>query len=278
MAQPWTKRQEYWLRQWYPRYPVWVTARLCRRPYNCVRQKARKLGLRSRLRRPWTEADLAELRRRREAGETLSEIAGAMGRAASTVDKQMLRMGCRRYTPVRTDAAWQAGVRRLAPTGICNKCLARELGGQRTTYRHWRRKLGLPSSPGNNQCPRCVERTREAIRRQLERGGFSSLAELKHEALRLKAERMGWPGDLPWRCVQMLEALYAHGPQTRRELADRLGMPWKGVRKSLTANTPEGTYLGHLVNRGLVVRLGRRVVGRGYLYAVALWVERGRVS
>jgi hypothetical protein len=81
----------------------------------------------------------------------------------------------------------------------------------------------------------------------------------------------------------MLNAMWDNGPMTRRELADAIGMPWKGSRKSLVSNDPEGSYLAHLIARGLVVSLGRIKKGKGrghscQVYSLPLWIERGEVK
>jgi hypothetical protein len=67
---------------------------------------------------------------------------------------------------------------------------------------------------------------------------------------------------------------------TRPQIAEAVGMPWKGSRASLRSNDPEGSYLAHLIARGLVVDLGRLVKegGQGrnrHLYSLAIDVEKG---
>jgi DNA-binding IclR family transcriptional regulator len=72
------------------------------------------------------------------------------------------------------------------------------------------------------------------------------------------AKESGWPDDLRPRAVQILNLLASHGmPLTRKQIAEKIGMPWKGSRKSLHSNDKEGSYLANLQARGLVIKLGK---------------------
>jgi hypothetical protein len=142
---------------------------------------------------------------------------------------------------------------------------------------HHRQALGLPS---NATHPRRRARVAERTRRQVAEAGVASLAEVRVLAFRKFAVLSGWPGDLTPRQVLILEALDARGPLTRPEIAEAIGMPWKGSRKSLVGNVPGGSYLAHLIRRGLVTNLGRivRQSGQGrsiHLYTLAIIAERG---
>lgn len=132
----------------------------------------------------------------------------------------------------------------------------------RHTVSEHRRKFGLPSNALSEHRRQLV---RQKTEEQLREAGVETLAELRAKVFRERARAAGWPEDLRPRAVQILNALWDKGPRTRRQLADDLGMPWKGSRKSLVSNDPEGSYLAHLVNRGLVVRLKRAkpVTGQG---------------
>jgi len=148
---------------------------------------------------------------------------------------------------------------------------------ERHTVGNWRKRLGLPA---NTLSVHRRELIREKSAEQLRAAGLTTLAELRAPTFRQRALASGGPADLRPRAVQMLNALWDRGPMTRRELADVLGMPWKGSRKSLVSNDPEGSYLAHLTRRGLVVNLGRVVRGTGSghsacLYALAFDIERG---
>jgi hypothetical protein len=136
--------------------------------------------------------------------------------------------------------------------------------------------LGLPSNRGGE---RYRDRVRQKTREQLRKAGVESLANVRTKAFQDWAESCGWPRNLRPRHVEILNLLWEKGPQTRREIAAAIGMPWKGSRKSLVSNDPEGSYLAHLMRRGLVVCLGRLVKGKGKggsvcVYSLLLTVER----
>jgi hypothetical protein len=189
----------------------------------------------------------------------LVEIARQLGRSDSFVWNIAKRDGWR-SSYYMNDAAKQKLVE-LAALGYCNKCIGRAVNKGRKEIRNWRPKLGLAPYAGNGQggCSNCSDRTRERTKQQLAKAGLKSLAEVRIKRFREYAAASGWPSDLRPRHVQILDALYVHGPHTRRQLCERLGMPWKGSRKSLVSNDPEGSYLAHLQARGLVLRTTKRV-------------------
>lgn len=209
------------------------------------------------------------------------EIARRLGRKPCTLWNAAKRLGvartCERMNPER-----QETLRKLALAGHCNRCIGRAIRMGRKEVRRWRTRLGLPALDTGGSvgsCQSCKERTRETTRRQLERAGLKSLAEVRVRAFRDFARRSGWPQDLRPRAVQILNLLADQGPKTRREIAAALGLPWRGSRLSLKSNDPEGSYLAHLMKRGLLVCLGRQVKGKGRgqstcLYSVSLAAER----
>lgn len=132
------------------------------------------------------------------------------------------------------------------------KCDRHAVGGQRE-------KLGLPAQTLSEHRRKLVSKKTRA---QCVKAGVKNLAEVRRLAFRKYAKRYGWPEDLRPRAVQILQALLINGPMTRIEIAKKIGMPWKGSRKSLVSNDPEGSYLAHLQARGLVVRLGRLKRGK----------------
>lgn len=153
---------------------------------------------------------------------------------------------------------------------------------QPKTSREWisevRRSMGLPC---NALSEYRINKIREKTKEQIEKAGVKSLANIRTLAFREYARRNGWPEDLRPRAVQILNVLYQRGPMTRREIADAIGMPWKGSRKSLVSNDPEGSYLANLAKRGLVIVLhrARKIHGQGKgrslnVYALPLHVER----
>ncbi len=132
----------------------------------------------------------------------------------------------------------------------------------RHTVISWWNRMGL-QPPLHSEHQRAKVRAKTA--EQLKAAGIPTLAQLRLKKWAEHARRLGWPDDLRPRAIQILNALYAIGPMSRQEIAAAIGMPWKGSRKSLVSNDPEGSYLANLMNRGLVVCLGRirRVVGKG---------------
>lgn len=271
----WTADESRLLREQYGRMPLAdLAARLGRTPH-AVKSRAGVLGLQqSRLYTAAEQRVLVRDYRRRPAGE----IAAALGRSVSSVYAQATKLGLAARQHFASDAEIEQALRTLHPQGYSDREIADELGN---TERHRvgviRRRLGWST----NKCSaRFRRQVAEKTRQQLEAAGLESLAEVRTVAFRDYAARNGWPGDLRPRAVQMLNAMYDHGPQTRRQLCDRVGMPWKGSRKSLVSNDPEGSYLAHLQARGLVRRLGRVVKGRGRgsatnLYAVPITIKRG---
>jgi len=209
------------------------------------------------------------------------EIAKLLDRSLTSVYQTARRMGLATATHRFTDADAKRLIE-MAAAGHCNRCIGRELKFERHEIARWRAKLGarpltvkaMPSS-----CTTCIAKVRANTARQCQEAGVESLGQVRALAIRQYAIDNGWPADLRARAVQILNVLRDHGPQTRRQLAERIGVPWKGSRKSLVSNDPEGSYLAHLQARGLVVRLGRIVKGSSVgksvnLYSLVLnWEE-----
>ena len=206
---------------------------------------------------------------------TAAQIAQKIGRSASGVYQLAGRLGLSRKRP-RLGDAFDRKLKDLHGQGLTDTAIAARLGCERHTVGDHRGKLGLPANTHSAwQRRRVAARTRE----QLRRAGLPTLAALRAQAYRDRAAAAGWPDDLRPRAVQILNALWDRGPMTRRELAEAIGMPWKGSRKSLTSNDPEGSYLAHLIKRGLVINLGRlrKASGRGHstcVYSLPLWIDR----
>ena len=211
------------------------------------------------------------------------EIARRLGRKTRTLWNAAKRLGVARAVE-RMNPARQEILRQQALAGNCNCCIGRAIRMGRQQVRRWRRQLGLPAleTGGSvDSCPTCKERTRAATRRQLERAGVASLAEVRVQSFRAFARRSGWPADLRPRSVQILNLLASEGPKTKCEIAAAIGLPWEGraSRRVLKSNDPEGGYLAHLMKRGLVVCLGRKVQNGGKgkntsLYSASLTAER----
>ena len=213
-----------------------------------------------------------------------ADAAGGIDKLLAAIDGLvMLRTQPGRALPARrpwTDVEREF-VRLHYGHGIAAGEIARKLERSKTAVRQMATTLGV-------NIYRCVPKPKvlEAIER-LHPHGYSDAeiaSELGCDRHRVGQLRrgLGLPSDLRPRAVAILNALYDRGPMTRRELADVIGMPWKGSRKSLASNDPEGSYLAHLAARGLVraVKRGNRVTGRGRghstnVYMIPLTIKRG---
>ena len=231
--------------------------------------------------RPWTQRETGILRRwygRRPA----AAIGARIGRTRQAVSNRASSLGFAGKNR-RFSGADHRQIVRMVRAGTCNCCIARALGSHRQRIRDYRRQCGLPAvaSLGTvRTCTSCRTRFLARLRSQFTKWRVASLGELRAAAYRRFAAASGWPAYLRPRAIQVLDALWERGPQTRRQLASAIGMPWKGSRKSLVSDDPEGSYLANLQNRGLVVSLGRIVRGDGpgrsvNLYSIAPGVVRG---
>lgn len=233
------------------------------------------------MRRSWTIAELERL----ESlywDHTAAECAAIFGRTAKAIYGAITTYGFEKQARIPIDRKFRATVRRLNREGWPDQEIAAHLGCERHTVSRHRRAMGLPSKARSG---RYRDRVREKTQAQCRAAGVDSLGELRALTFRIRSLRAGWPVDLRPRHVEMLDLLERRGPMTRREIADALGMPWKGSRWSLKSNDAEGSYLAHLIRRGLVVDLGRinRVTGRGkgystHVYALAIGAERRKVQ
>lgn len=228
------------------------------------------------MRRKW-EPYVDDLLRLVYRHEPIDQIAEAIGRSRSSIYSHAKHIGLvpdRIPFRPKLDRAIRHGLQH----GWSDAEIARDFGCSREYVCERRRALGLPPSGQND---RYRDRVRRTTSRQLKDTGCRSLGELRVKVYRERAKAAGWPEDLRFRAVQILNALWDRGPMTRREIAEAIGMPWKGSRKSLVSNDPEGSYLAHLMKRGLVVQLKRakQVIGRGNgrsvsVYTLAFDVQR----
>lgn len=272
----WTSQEIALLRRSYAKIGPEKLARRLGLTAGAVHAAAQRYGALP-TRQMWSEEELGQLRTL-YGTVSLKEIARRMGRSVSSVSCQVYdRLQLERYRPHRSDPSqFRRKVKRLHGTGLSDQEIADELGCSRKWVSEIRVRLGLPAW-GNS--PRRRARVRATTAEQLAAAGVRSLAELRCQVWRERARSQGWPDDLRPRAVQILSTLWERGPMTRRELADAIGMPWKGSRKSLVSNDPEGSYLAHLMARGLVVSLGRiaKRKGRGtsvHVYSLPMTIER----
>lgn len=276
----WTTAEDRTLRRLVrQRLPALAIAASLNRTRDSVLHRAQHFGL------TWgrllSEAEKATIRR--HFGKKPARAIAAMlpGRTLKSVHLAARRMGLSRSYWRMTKAA-ERTLRRLVRAGQCNSCIARAIGaGAKGTVRAWRRKLGLPDVASGGflkTCAPCMAKVKESLRRQLERTGLASLGQLRAEAIRRQARALGWPDDLPMRCWHILELLHARGPMTRREIAFTLNLRWVSSRKALQSRN--NSYLAHLMQRGLVVKLRRAHKGRGRgsscdIYMLALTTTKG---
>ncbi|MGD0040328.1 MAG: hypothetical protein ABSE84_07935 [Isosphaeraceae bacterium] len=233
--------------------------------------------------RKWTPAEDRKLRKQYRTTATIV-LARRLGRTLRSTYQRALVLGVStRWHKVT--AAEIRTIRRMAKAGYCNRCIGRATGHERHCIARWRNRLDLPKLPGGSvdSCQTCKAAVRAKTAEQLKKAGLPSLAYLRIETHRRFARQSGWPEDLRLRAVQILNALWEHGPMTRRQIAAAVGMPWKGTRKSLHSNDPEGSYLAHLIRRGLVVVMQRANVVRGQgkghstnIYALPVWLSPDR--
>jgi hypothetical protein len=227
--------------------------------------------------RAWTTREDAFLRRHRGRLTTV-EIARRLERGKSGVYRRVVKLGMARKRPFRWTVRIKATVAGLHRRGWSDTEIAAAVGiADRHTVARWRRRRGLQA---NIWSEHLREKTRQNTRQQLRRAGVVTLKDLQRAAWARRARALGWPEDLRFRAVEILEVLWQRGPMTRRQIAACVGMPWKGPRKSLHSNDREGSYLAYLMARGLVV-CQKRVLQQGgqgknvSLYMLPLGVEPG---
>ena len=235
--------------------------------------------------RPWTEEESVVLRKD-YGNRPTKELAVLFNRTARAV-----HMHANTLNLVRRREPWppefEQLIREAQVQGWTDSIVQQKWNAKhdRKVSREWvseyrRRKLGLPDQRDSaDHRRRVAAKTRE----QCKAAGVKSLAEIQKLTFRRYAEKHGWPTDMPPRCVQMLNVLHDQGPMTRRQIADAIGMPWKGSRKSLVGNVPGGSYLAYLMRKGFVVCIPRSCTGKGSgrstnVYALSLAVERNAGS
>lgn len=281
-GRPWTKREADYVRRHYATKSRAEMARRLGRSEAALKTYCTRFKL-VRVHR-WPPADKRYVRE--NAHRPATEVARELGRPLYAVYRMRDALGL-----TRKRASFGPDFRRFLlakhALGWSDAEIAAAWGCERHAVGDYRERLGLPTN-------RASEHLRERVRRktaeQLAAAGVESLGELRAVVLARRAREAGWPDGLTFREVQMLNALWDRGPMTRRQIADAIGMPWKGSRKSLVGNVPGGSYLAHLQRLGLVVRLGRIVkvdVGKGprsgqgksvNVYSLPLTIQRRKVS
>lgn len=272
MPKNWTQHDVTYLRRHAPHGDYRKIAHHLGRTLGSVKCKAFGLGLgTSRL---YTDKQIAFVRE--NYGQmSATQIGKHIGRTNRSVYQFAGRLGLSEKRPPLGES-FDRQLGQMHKRGLTDTAIAEKLGCERHAVGDHRRKLGLPDNTLSQWRRRQVaKKTRE----QLSKAGLPSLAAVRIKSFRDRARAAGWPEELRPRAVQILNTLWDRGPMTRRELAEAIGMPWKGSRKSLVSNDPEGSYLAHLIKRGLVINLGRIRKGGGRggstcVYSLPLWIER----
>jgi hypothetical protein len=212
-----------------------------------------------------------------------SWIARAMCRTAKSIYQRADLLGLTQGHAPLWSADEDARLVELNAAGNSDTEIARLMSRERHTITKHRHRLGLPDQSKGPQARAAVA---AGVRRQLDRLGIATMNQLRVESWRKLAREHGWPDTINGRTVchrhiQILDALWGHGPQTREQLAERIGLPWHGSRHTFkTKGRVGGSYLAELAHAGLVMRLGKIIAGQGKghsvnLYALALDVEKG---
>jgi hypothetical protein len=211
----------------------------------------------------------------------VSWIASAQCRSVRSIYQRAAILGLGKPAP-KWEPGLDAELIRLNGEGNSDTEIARRLGYERHTVSKYRKRLELPDQGKGPQARAAVS---AGVRKQLDRLGIPTMSQLRVESWRKLARDHGWPDTINGRAVnrrhiQILDALWEHGPQTRQQIAERTGTVWKGSRHTFKSKKrPGGSYLAELTRARLVVRLGKAVQGLGKgrsvnLYALALDVER----
>lgn len=208
----------------------------------------------------WTERRDAELREL-WPGHSGLQIAVRLGCTLASMYYRAHKLGLPRKTR-KLPADTEERVRRLHAEGLSDRAIGKCLGIDRRTINDIRHaRLKLPVNEGARRRAQL-----RAVRTQAKTLGIRPGGGLRDYAYRKFAASRGWPEDLRPRHVQILELLASEArPMDRWEIARRIGWnverslrdPVHGQRHLLASKDPEGSYLAHLIKRGLVISLRR---------------------
>lgn len=213
----------------------------------------------------WTADEEAYLRE--HYGHSPSaEIAKHLNRNVGKVYNKALKLGLMKPRNCATDEQIIAAVRELHPKGYVDQEIAEVVakrisceGVDRHRVGRLRQSLGLPV---NKTSPRQRAKVAVATRKQLDNAGLESMAELRRARWDDWKRNLGWPDSLTVRAVQSLEMFYRHGPLTRVQLCQLLGVSSK-KRTAPISNAPGGTVLAELTRAGLISSCVKAVPLRG---------------
>jgi len=167
---------------------------------------------------------------------SLKSLAERFGRSVPSVNHRRLVLGIRQKCPwVDWTEAMDATLRRLHAAGFSDVEIGAELGIGYGSVRVRRKKLGLEAFYSERQRAKMTA----SVHRNWKVAGVDCQFDL--------------PPDMSIREFQILLALLFHGPATRLQLAERIGMTAHTQQKSLLkAAGSGGTYTAKLITRGLV--------------------------
>jgi hypothetical protein len=295
----WQRAELWFLEAHWRRLGTSGVAQWLNRQYGDVYRMARKLGCaekakaaerpatkrRKPRRRFWTDEELAFLREN-YAAMSREQLGAKLGRSLSSVSQaaakqRLTRLLCPKQgfdDFIREKHARQWSDSEIA-AGWSAKFPGRQRINRRTVGDH-RARMGLAAH--HVATTRYRLRVAAKTREQCEKAGLASLALVRRRAFEQYAIDNGWPAELRRpRQVQIMNCLYELGPQTRRQIAARIGMPWKG-KKTMYGNDVGGSYLAYLMRLGLVVKqkkVARDPDGtRVDLYSIPVHVVRGPVK
>ena len=275
-----TPQEVRFLRRHATTLPAPEIARRLGRGRDQIYRWARQLGIKLQCtRKAWTPQEEARLRRLYGTAPAHRLARHFPGRAPGTLHQHAAVLGLSRPTP-QFSAADLATLRRLHAAGQTCTEIGKAVKHERHQVAKHLRRLGLKPHP-YQVTPGWRASNAAQRQRQKTQLGITDTTQLRTLGFRRYARQQGWPEDLRPRSVQILDWLWTHGPQTRRQIAAGLGLPWRGSRASRKSNDPEGSYLAHLMARGLVVRLGRMVrdgptaYHRVHVYTLSLTTQKG---
>lgn len=211
---------------------------------------------------------------------TAAWVAAQLNRSLASIYQLRDRLGL--TTPnAPLGEAFAAFLKEKHALGWSDAEIAEAWGCERHTVGDHRKKHGLSE---NTFSQHRRDKVRQKTREQLKAAGLPTLAAVRAKAFRDRARSAGWPDDLRPRHVQILNTLWDNGPMTRLAIAKAIGArtDFPGPhpqRRVLHSNDPEGSYLAHLIARGLLVTLGRRARGKGkgksvFIYSLPLTIQR----
>lgn len=259
----WTVAQETRLREAYGIVPLRRLAAELGRAYNACKQKAIKLGLESgRYYTPEEMSTVRELYDTHTAAEIAERLWGT-AQAAKAVFRMAFRLGLRKWPSWEPEVIER--VRALHAEGLCDHDILHRMGdvfaagvkGHHQVKHVRKDRLKLPANPDRGKGRRATDRQCATL-------GLANVTELRTRAFSQYALAHGWPADTQPRSVQILDALYALGPRTRRQLAVDIDLACArrgdfgavALNKGFAANREGGSYFAVLIRAGLVCVIG----------------------